>query len=224
MENRGAEFPDQIWDCLAESSFDSLNEADKRLVLSHMSKDEYEEMRKSMMLLTDLSSRERSLGDGPSGRKSALMSRFDERHSKSQNALMQPRVKIQLQIWRSAAAVLLALSGFLLYERRQLSESPRISASMTDTPASIRETVVTKVIHDTFRMIVSAPSVDKKAFRKVVTAASALPSTRTARATTEVFNDVYIVAPTSLNDKINGVRGTRRRDDSLADRFATVSL
>lgn len=226
MENRGVEFPERVWECLNEMPFDTLEENDRILVLSCMSKEEYDKMHVSIQLARTLSLQEREGRKRPVGRKAELTHVFDAHHAVPRFSKDAPGKSRELYFWRVAAALLLLLCGYLCYERQDTSKTPTVLSAVSDTVIRIREKVVTRVIHDTFLMAVSSGvhTADKKAFRKAVSASSLRPRTAVRRERTVVLSDVYIVTPTSLDNRVNGIRGNRRKDDSLAERFATVSL
>jgi hypothetical protein len=226
MEDKGANIPESVWELIATTPFELLTDAEKTIVLAAMEPEEYIALQESTARLQQAGFKAQHASFTPVGRKSELLARFDERHGKVAPSATSVRLARSVRIWRAAAVFFVALSTVLLYERTHSSQPDQQLTVIADTAAKVRELVVTKVIHDTFLLMAAKEDkqVSSKALQKAIRTGQLEQDSVSQTYSLGSFRDVHIVVPSSLHDRLNRVRGTRRKDDTLADRFATVSL
>lgn len=226
MEDKGANIPESVWELIATTPFELLTEAEKTIVLAAMEPEEYIALQESTARLQRVGLKAQQASTIPAGRKNELLARFDERHGEVAPSADSRRLSRSVHIWRAAAVFFLALSTLLLYERTHSSQPDQQLTVIADTAAKVRELVVTKVIHDTFLLLAAKEDkqVNREALRKAIRTGQLEQDSVSKAYSLGSFRDVHIVVPSSLHDRLNRVRGTRRKDDTLADRFATVSL
>lgn len=204
--------PSELFDWLQRLSFEELDARQQQRVLACFSKEEYDSMHAAAMVLHEVSGGRRP--ERTPSRK-ALLARFDAQHAEAKVLTLFPS---KVLLWQAASAILLILSGGLFYRMIDLKKNGIVQHLATaDTVYVDREVrAQPSVIYDTiylYRQAEARNRQERQADDDTVSVIN-VPSALT--------NDIYVLPLEDVD--MEKPRGNSMKDDSILQRFGTVSM
>lgn len=218
MENSAEKIPVHVYDWIQKYSFEELGIDKQREVLQYMSREAYAEMHDAYNDVMDVSKSSRI--PNAHVRKQILLDHFDKRYPPKKTISFNAS---PLTLWKAAAVLLLCLSSGLAYSLLSPKRLNDLSLASRDTIYVTRQVAAApETIHDTVYLEGKAQPAGNKQKQGRASATETIVQ-RSVRAHVPAM-DVNILSVKEMGATPNQTRHNSMRDDTVAGKYAFVSL
>ncbi len=218
MENSAEKIPVHVYDWIQQYSFEELDISKQQEVLQYMNREVYAEMHDACNDIMDVAKGSRVPNNH--ARKQILLDHFDKRYPPKKIISFNAS---PLTLWKAAAVLLLCLSSGLAYSLLSPKRLNDLSLASRDTVYVTRQVAsAPKTLHDTVYLEGKAQPDGSKQKQGRASAIEAIVQ-RSAHANVPAM-DVNILSVKEMGATPNQTRHNSMRDDTIAGKYAFVSL
>lgn len=214
MRTNPENIPAIIYEWLKAASFAELEKAQQEEVVRHMNADEFDELHFTHVSLVKTASSTPSANREKI--KMLLLEHFDHKQTRQHKLLFLNK---PVALWKAAAAVLLLLTGWLLFYLAGKKENSPQLAARTDTVYVIKKIPAEPVkIYDTVYVTKYVQSSKKEDRYKEDASPNGSMNVH------DNYEPMHIVSVRELDNASNQPKGNSIKDDTLIKKFGFVRM
>ncbi len=224
MKSNFENIPGEIFDWMAIMPFEALNVTQKRSVLEHFTKEEYNELHESNVNVRNaLHMNKRS-----DTHKADLMKLYDEKYPAQQSTWKLDRSVL----WKAASVFFLVSTIWFAMKGRRVSPvSEPFTVIKTDTVFVEKQPVAASQKRDTVYLQKPVEHYTAKRRKEILPVNKEVVTSQTVKIPEKTYavlppaeNDFQILPVGSINNISNAVKRNSMHDDSLEKNFKFVSM